>query len=222
MRLLITRPQFDAMPLAARLRELGHEAHLFPVIEIIDRPEAAADLAAHAPPAALAFTSANGARAFARLVARPDVYIRLRVFAVGRQTAEALAEAGWARDMIHVAGGSAASLAEQIAAAEIAGTLLHICGAHHRPLEGAQPVVFYTAQAVQSVPPEIAAALAAGEIDGILFYSPRSVRIFADLCDARNMPAFCLSPAIAAEAEAQGFQARAAASPDDDALCAMI
>ena len=61
MRLLVTRPVADAQALTAKLEARGHSVICAPVIEIVTKPDAAPELT---NVKGLAFTSANGVRAF--------------------------------------------------------------------------------------------------------------------------------------------------------------
>ena len=82
----ITRAQPAAELTAQRVRALGHEALVAPLLAVRTLPDVSIDLAGVA---ALAFTSANGVRAFADLSGERS----LRVFAVGAATAQAAAAA---------------------------------------------------------------------------------------------------------------------------------
>ena len=85
-RILVTRSEPGASETAARLRAAGFEALVEPLFAI-------APIAADIPDFdALAFTSANGARQFARLSPRRDA----SVFCVGARTAQAAREMGFA------------------------------------------------------------------------------------------------------------------------------
>ena len=70
MRVLVTRPEDDARETAVRLKALGHEPILAPLISIrfIDGPDI--DLAGVQ---ALIATSSNGVRALARRTSRRDI-----------------------------------------------------------------------------------------------------------------------------------------------------
>ena len=85
MRLLVTRPVADAQALAAELEARGHSVICAPVIEIVTKPDAAPELT---NVKGLAFTSANGVRAFGPFA---PVARHLPAYAVGPQTAAALA-----------------------------------------------------------------------------------------------------------------------------------
>lgn len=114
----ITRAQPGADATAARVRALGHTAFVAPLLAVKTFEDASVDLTGVG---ALAFTSANGLRAFTQLC--PDR--SLQVFAVGAATAQAAREAGFKR--VLSADGDVAALADGIAArrGEIVGAVLH-------------------------------------------------------------------------------------------------
>ena len=204
-RVLVTRPADDAAPLAERLRGLGFEPVIEPLLAIA--PTAAAiDLDGIQ---AVLLTSANGARALARATQRRD----LRVFAVGDATARAAREAGFER--IASAGGDVGDLARLAAArcTRAAGALLHVAG---REVAGdlagrlaeagfeVRRAVLYRAEPAAALSPELCAQLAAGHIDAALFLSPRTAPALLPLSRRRRSAhragassALCLSPAVA-------------------------
>lgn len=114
----ITRAQPGADATAVRVRAMGHEAWVAPLLEVQPLSDVAYDLYGVG---ALAFTSANGVRAFAQ--ARPER--DLKVFAVGRTTAEA-ARAARFRTVLST-DGNVEALAAGISARtrEIKGAVLH-------------------------------------------------------------------------------------------------
>jgi uroporphyrinogen-III synthase len=114
----ITRAQPGADATAQRVRTLGHEPLIAPLLTTRRIEGVSVDLEGVA---ALAFTSANGVRAFAE--ATTDR--RLKVFAVGAATAQAAREAGFRR--VLSSDGDVAALSDGIAArrAELKGVVLH-------------------------------------------------------------------------------------------------
>lgn len=114
----ITRAQPSAEATARRVRERGHEPWVAPLLEVRPLEDVAYDLS---DVGALAFTSANGVRAFAESRSERD----LKVFAVGRATADA-ARAARFRSVLST-DGNVEALAQGIAARrrEIRGVVLH-------------------------------------------------------------------------------------------------
>ncbi len=233
MRLLITRPAADAARTAAALRVRGHDTVIAPLltIEILPDVEIAAG-----PWSAILVTSANAAHAIAAHPRRDDLR-RIPVFAVGAHSGQAMREAGFAE--VTSADGDVEALANLVAArAEPGASLLYLAGAARSgDLAGAlrklgvavHTAVVYRADIAESLPPQAAAALAAG-IDGVLHYSRRSAEAYvnaarqADLTEAglADPIHFCLSAEIAALLLAAGaINVRVAETPDETALLAL-
>lgn len=114
----ITRAQPAADASAERVRAMGHTPIVVPLLIVEPTPNPDLDLRGVG---ALAFTSANGVRAFAALDDRRD----LTVFAVGQATARAAREAGFTR--VLSSDGDVAALAQGVAGrrGEIKGEILH-------------------------------------------------------------------------------------------------
>ena len=118
LKIWITRAEPGAEATAARVRERGHTPLVAPLLAVRMVEDPQIDLSGVR---ALAFTSANGLRAFAGACADRS----LQVFAVGAATAQAAREVGFRR--VLSADGDVAALAEGIAARrnEIGGAVLH-------------------------------------------------------------------------------------------------
>lgn len=215
MRVWITRTRPGADRTAERVQALGHAPVTAPVLEV-RRLSPDLDLGGVA---ALAFTSANGADAFAALSPRRD----LPVYAVGAATARAARTAGFTD--VRVAAGDVARLGDLVALTRPAGAVLHAAGEPRAgDLEGALArvgveartvVVYETRPAPPAPPPACEAALV---------HSPHAARVLAERLDPRTAPALlCLSPAVAAPLAAAGFaRLRPAPEPTDDALLALL
>lgn len=231
MRLAVTRPLEDARALKAALEAQGHEVLLAPVMEIVSQPRPL-DLTGVQ---ALLATSANGVRALAASTSERKV----RIFCVGPATAAAARAAGFAA--IETAGGDSVALAALVrdTCAPGAGRLLHAAGTVSAgDLKGALETegfsverrVLYEARAVAVLAPEAAGALRNQTLDGILFFSPRTVRIFEGLVGAEGLTAalapltaYCLSEAVGAAARTLPFANVAiAAQPREEALLALV
>ena len=208
-RALITRPQEDSADAAIALVRRGITPVLAPMMRI---EYATGDIESEVTLSqAILFTSRNGVRAFSRLSARRDV----AVFAVGDSTAALARDNGFVN--VESAEGDSADLArltiDRLDPAD--GLLFHAAGATvagdltdalnkagfktvRRPL--------YEAKALGALTDETATALRDRTLDYVLFFSPRTGRIFADLvkkaeltrtCD--SLTAICLSDAVASE-----------------------
>jgi len=160
----------------------------------------------------LVFTSANGVRAYEQASTRRN----LPAYAVGDRTAKAAKSAGF--DTVYSAQGDVTSLASLVKEKAHAqdGALLHpagsaIAGDLHGVLTKAgftlRRAVLYEARQKCRISVETAAALRVGDIDMILFYSPRTaatfVRLAAEYKDAcAKIDILCLSQAVADAAQA--------------------
>ena len=192
MRLIVTRPQLEAERTAAALRRAGHSVEVAALLRIESIP--AAELGS-GPWSALAITSANALRALDAHPRRAEL-LGLRVFAVGGRTAAAARAAGFSD--AEAAGGNVQELAQRLRAwakAEPARRepLLYLAGADRSgDLPGAlaavgqsvTTVVVYRAVKADKFPPAIAAALAAGQIEGVLHFSRRSAEAYIDCARA--------------------------------------
>ena len=248
MRILITRPLPEAEPLAEILRERGFETCLSPVMEIVPREfEPTPDQTYQA----VVLTSGNAVDALAASALPPDIPI----FCVGDATARRLASTAFAD--IRSASGNSDDLVALIKRdlTPSSGALLYLSGMMIAADIGSALAdagfhvdrhVVYRAQAIAapdeaviaalaagdplSSRPEVPDALAAGGIDAVLLYSPRSARIFLDHLKAakldllaKEMTAYCISAAAADVARNLQWRKVAVASrPTQDDLLALL
>jgi uroporphyrinogen-III synthase len=231
MRLLITRPASEGARTAAALQQQGHETLLAPLLRI---EWLIADFGG-GPWDGVIMTSANAARAL-REHPRRDELLPLKLFAVGRTTAQAARACGFG-DVVS-ADGDVSDLLDLLARSPgHAGRLLYLTGADRTvdvsaalAASGMQvdTVVIYRAVADTKLPGEVEAALAAQEIDGVLHFSPRTAAAFVAATAALApvalaLPHFCLSAAVAKPLQAAGARdLRIAARPDEAALLELI
>lgn len=231
---LVTRPVEDAGPLARRIEALGHRALIEPLLTI-RYLAARVDLSGVQ---ALAFTSANGVRAF--LHALGDRQPRaLAVYAVGRATAAAARAAGF--ENVTAAGGDVDSLARLVRAEARpqAGAIVHVAGrdrvgdlAAALAPEGfdVRRVILYAADAATELSAQTVAALRTGGVDDVVIFSPRTARQFVTLIgsaglrsEAARLRLLALSSRVAEAAGDIPFASVAiAARPDEDALIALL
>ncbi|WP_375204909.1 uroporphyrinogen-III synthase [Hyphococcus sp.] len=202
---LVTRAEPDAGDFAELCRTRG----LVPVLSSVMRIEiekAAVDLAGVG---ALAFTSANGVRAFGANSTERS----LPVYAVGPVTAEAAKAAGF--QQVTAAGGDVAALADCIASESGFGgkAILHVAGADragdlvtmlkHKGI-AARRQTLYQAKAEEALPPAAAETLKGEPGLWVTLFSPRTARLFLDLSEKAGLApqlirarAVCLSDAVA-------------------------
>src|SRR5579863_6404906 len=197
LRALVTRPRAAAVELAEALAARGIVAIIEPLLDIRYRSAPAPDLAGVQ---AILCTSANGVRALARLADERAVPL----FAVGEASAARARDEGFVR--VESAGGTVGDLArlarERLCPA--AGRLLHVAGSvvagdlagelrgHGFAVDRA---VLYEARPAPDLSAACVQALAAGSVDFVLFFSPRTAAIFARLAE-RAGAAAALAPVI--------------------------
>ncbi|WP_340646771.1 uroporphyrinogen-III synthase [Phenylobacterium sp.] len=194
----ITRAQPAAEATAARVRVLGHEPFVAPLLKVEPVEGVEVDLQGVC---ALAFTSANGVRAF--IEATPDR--SLRVFAVGAATAQAVRAAGF-RNVLS-ADGDVEALAEGIAARkrDLKGCVLHpgaaepagdLVGALEVHGIEARRLILYDTGPAELTAEELAIL---PEIDAVLLHSPKAAQALAAMLKEQPLPrmrALCLSKAV--------------------------
>jgi uroporphyrinogen-III synthase len=213
MRLLITRPEPDALRLRALLEEAGHEAVVEPLLSLSFAGGEAIDLDGAQ---ALIATSRNALRALKAGQGASPALAEVRhlpLFAVGKATA---AEArGLGFETVVTGAGTAAELVAHIVSVldPANGVLIHLAGdtlAHDlageletQGFRVRQPVVYRMIPATSFADTTVE-DLATHAIDGLLLMSPRTATIYANLVAKhgltraiRTLPHFCLSDAIA-------------------------
>jgi len=224
MRVLITRPEREAVTLATALSQRGHVPVIAPLfrLEILHPPtDFSASLAACQ---AVLLTSANGARALAEASeqrGRP-------ILAVGDTTA-ATAE-GLGFNAVTSAAGDGAALVELVRQRldPKAAPLVHVSGvdmaldvgeALSRHGFDVRRFALYDARAESVLPDSARAALQARALDAATFFSPRAASQFAKLMgeaglaeSLRSVTAIGISPAALAPLGKLPFKATVAAA----------
>jgi uroporphyrinogen-III synthase len=234
VRILVTRPEPDGERTAQKLRARGCEVLLEPVLRIRHLEEA--DLGA-GPWDAVAMTSANAAHAIQRHSRRLEI-TRLPVLTVGRRTAEAARAVGFTD--IASANGNEQALAHLTGARMARGNILLYLAGEDRAGDLAtavaprgvrvETVVVYRAVAVARLPEPAAAAVRAGEVNGVLHFSRRSAVIYLDCARAAGVLDsalepfhYCLSNAVAEPLVAAGAgRVMVAQSPEENALLDLV
>jgi uroporphyrinogen-III synthase len=185
-RIWITRTMPGAEATAERVRAMGHDAVVAPLLAVHPVTDAEIDLKGVA---ALAFTSANG----------------VRVFAVGAATAQAARAAGF--HTVLSADGDVEALAEGIAArrGQLRGAVLHpgaaepagdLAGALEKHGVEARRAILYETGPVKLSDEETERLL---KSDAALLHSPRAAKVLAQLLKAHpqpNLRALGLSKAV--------------------------
>ncbi|MFN4088546.1 MAG: uroporphyrinogen-III synthase [Alphaproteobacteria bacterium] len=232
MRALITRPRENAGVIARALSERDIEPIQEPLLEIRATEHGPIDLDGIQ---AILLTSAFGARELAATIERRDVPI----FAVGDATAQIARDAGFER--VESARGDAEALALLVMekAKPQDGALLHAGG---RTVAGdlagqlgeagyeVRRVELYSALPAPALSIEAVEALKGGDLDIVLFFSPRTAATFvrlvqeagiADRCASAT--ALCLSAQVAEAARAVGWRrVDVADRPEQAAMIALV
>jgi len=199
MRVIVTRPEGQAGELVDRLRGLGHEVVLCPLVRIEPLGDAPIDVA---PYDWVVVTSANGARELARRMrGRPR-----KLAAIGPATAAALAEHGLAADLVPRVSTQEGLLDEL---PRPAGRVLVAAAEGARGLVvvelGADFVALY--RTIELRPAELPSG------DLVLLASGSAARAFAAL--GLDVPAVSIGPQTTSAAEAAGVRVVAEAASHD-------
>ena len=205
MKLLLTRSREQSEVLAATFRAKGIEVWIEPMLSIVPETNINFDPRDYQ---ALLVTSANGATALAKVTRQRES----EIYAVGRITAETLSGHGF--ENVYSADGDVNDLIKLVMqhVSREAGGLLHVGGRNlagrlveQLRLKGfsAGRIALYRAVAAGRLSVDVRQALGRGDIDGVLFFSPRTARVFMKLafeasCEKAllGMTAFCLSEAV--------------------------
>jgi uroporphyrinogen-III synthase len=222
-RVLITRSEPGASETAARLKDAGYTPIVEPVFAI-------EPVAASIPPFdALAFTSANGVRVFARLSGQRDA----QAFCVGERTAEAAREVGYTN--VSSADGDVEALVALIAAQLPPSTrLLHAGNEETRgDLTGrlrsagytADFVAIFRAIAVDAPGPALTSHLTGQPtFEAVLIHSPRGAKILSGFATGSSAPlaVATISQAAAAPLASIARRIEIAAHPDEQSLLSAL
>ncbi|MGE3771218.1 MAG: uroporphyrinogen-III synthase [Bdellovibrionales bacterium] len=227
--LLVTRPQPSAADTAARLKRRGFRVVVSPQLQASFKKPRAVSAAGHI----VVVTSPQAARALANW---PQLH-HLPALAVGDGTKKLLLAAGFRS--VASAAGDAVALVQLVrkkykkrkfllAVAPSTGQAL--AAALRRLGHSVQRISVYTISPVVDLPAGARRFLKTGRAGGVLFYSPRTARAFAQavkkarLTDCtKQLKAYCLSAAIAKAAKRLSWKSVAVAKqPTEAALLALL
>lgn len=233
MRVLVTRPEPDGERTAKALRTQGHEVMLAPMLRIEAIPNAEFGAG---PWAAVLMTSANGPRVMAEHP-RLGELLSLPVLTVGSSSAEAARAVGFTN--VESADGDGEDLVKLVAMrfAGAAKPLLYPAGEDRaRNLFGdlakhsitVETAVVYRAVKATRLSPEVQTALQAGQIDGVIHFSQRSVETYLECTQSFHHAAvapvhYCLSERAARPLLSGGAkEVMVAPNPEESALLALV
>ncbi len=175
MKLAITRPREDALPLSRILAARGHQSVVAPLLEIVPR---AGVIWPDKQFQAVCVTSANGLRSLSG-----PINPKLPIFAVGTQSAVAARDRGF--EHVTAEGGDVHGLVKNIArtARPADGPILYISGSEtsgdlqgQLQKSGFSVTRLVTYNAVPQKLDDVASELRT--CDGVLLYSPRSAKLW--------------------------------------------
>ena len=226
MRILITRPEEDARPLAAKLAARNIEALPFPLLKIVPANNGAVP---SGPFQAICVTSANALR----MVLPSDAMLQTPVLTVGPQSLAEARQRGYLHASAH--GGDVKGLAAHMNA-ELRpqdGPILYLAGdqvsADLQGLlsaSGFQVEKYVAYKAVPLQPAHFDAALE--NADAVMLYSPRTAKIFTQLVaslalekSAGKLTYYCLSANVAAQLP-QHWPVRIAKAANEQAMLALL
>lgn len=232
MKILITRPEVDAAPLAQQLKRLAIDSWIEPLLSIQPLPVDPPPLELYV---GLLITSANGIRVIAELVTARD----LAVYCVGEASQRAATSLGFNRT--YSANGDVHELV-QLVQREIPpgqGRLLHVAGvAVAGDLASALTQLgylvdkfeCYEAKKADHLSMPVVKALRAGEFQAVALFSPRTAENFVHLVAQegltsclKSLTAFCLSANVADKlARVDWHEIKVAARPDNPSMVALI
>ncbi|WAC59497.1 uroporphyrinogen-III synthase [Brevundimonas sp. SL130] len=215
-RVWVTRAEPGASRTAARLRDMGFEPLVHPLLVVEHLKPALPDLERFA---ALAFTSPNGVVAFAALTPRRD----RPVFAVGKATAQAARQAGFVA--VRSADGDLTALARLIAA-ELSDAVL--LAAQAETPAGDLSAALKAADARNIAVTMLSVYRTTGKrlrppvCDAVLIHSPRGGQALASHMAQSDMVYACISAAAAAPLIALGLTPAVSEHPDEATLLATL
>jgi uroporphyrinogen-III synthase len=226
MKIIITRPEEDAQPLADKLSALGHSSVLIPLLKIVARRGIEIPGRNYQ---AICLTSANGVRALTDISNMKSI----PVLAVGPQSLQAAQNKGFTDASAH--GGDVIGLTIYVEQNfdKNSGPLLYISGSETSgDLEGKLKAVGFDVDRVITYD-ALPASLHGREsdvmaADAVVLYSPRSARLwFSEITTlnllnaAKHLKHICLSDNVAA-ALPQSWHKSIAKEPTESAMLALL
>jgi uroporphyrinogen-III synthase len=227
MRIILTRPVEDAAPLAEKLRGLGHEPIITPLLKIEARPDVSIPTK---PYQAICLTSANAIRVLSNINAIQNIPI----YAVGQQSENMAKDRGFSRVSAH--GGDVIGLHKFLTGHldPIKGPLLYLSGAEtsgdmqgllqHSGFEVDRIITY---DAVKSSLVDFKTQIESAE--AVLLYSPRTAKLWASEIESLKLTAsalrikhICLSANVAANLPQSWPRAIAAAPTEQDLLALLV
>jgi uroporphyrinogen-III synthase len=220
LRLIITRPEEDALSLLRKLEAMGHSAVSLPLVEIVPYTDVSIPEKRYQ---ALCITSANGLRG----VPLPDYLKQIPMFTLGPQSAAQATKAGFSN--LKTGGGNVYGLAEFIASNLHSkdGPLLYLSGVETSgDLEGQLRARGFEVDRIKlydAKPTTPDLRLHIRNADGVMLYSPRTALLWHSLTKAQGLDVssllhLCLSANVAAKLPVNFTTKISAAATESDML----
>ncbi len=205
MKILLTRPREQSEAIASEFRSEGIGVWIEPMLTIVPKLEASIDPSDYK---ALLVTSVNGAETLAKVTENRESVL----YAVGEVTKASLIRNGFRN--VCSANGNVEDLLETVAQRENPGSgkILHVGGdnlagnlVERLRLRGfsASHFIIYRSVASEYLSNELISLLKGNKIDGVVFFSPRTAKVFVSLAEKAScekallsMTAFCLSASV--------------------------
>jgi uroporphyrinogen-III synthase len=223
LRLIITRPEEDAIPLQRKLEAMGHNSAIVPLIEIVPYTDVSIPEKSYQ---AICVTSANGLRS----ASLPDRLKHLPIFTLGPHSAAQARLAGFAD--IRMGGGNVEGLTQFITEnlPSNQGPLLYLSGKETSgDLEGQLQARGYSVDRIiaydaKPASPDLEPHLK--NADAVLLYSPRSALLWTALMQTQGISAsglkhLCLSANVASKLPA-GVSTEIAKTATEDGMLALL
>lgn len=224
---LITRPSPDAEDFAAAVKEIGY----VPLIDPLLTATYYATLPVEPPPQAIVATSAH---AFA--TPAPAAWVRLPVFVMGQNSAQAARAAGYQN--ILSANGKFTELLRLLERTLVpAGEILYLRGETirhdlkmHLPRSVIREQVVYAMQGAELLADTTRTAIRSGTLDTVTLFSARTAQVFSQLVgrqaltdDLRSIKVLCLSAAVLESVDNLPWRhAEVAGQPDRHGMLAVL
>jgi uroporphyrinogen-III synthase len=220
VRLIITRPEEDALPLQRKLEAMGHSAISLPLVEIVPYTDVSIPVRRYQ---ALCITSANGLRG----VPLPDHLKQIPMYTLGPQSAVQATKAGFSN--LKTGGGNVNGLADFIASNLSCedGPLLYLSGEETSgDLEGQLRTRGFEVDRIKlydAKPTEPDVRLHIKDADAVMLYSPRTALLWHALTqrqgiDVSHLLHLCLSANVAAKLPVNFTTKISAAATESDML----
>lgn len=171
---LLTRPVEFSNEIVPQIEEKGYQVSIQPFLKIVQQKPEKKDLNQYA---GLIFTSQNGVNSFAEKYRERN----MNIYTVGNQTTDIAKQNGFTN--IQNARGDINDLEQLLLSKKVNKPFYYSRGEHisrsFDPNIKIESDIFYTAEALESIPPKIEQQIINGEFSHITFFSKRTAENFS-------------------------------------------